>query len=156
MTTHTNNFIIPRPVSEQLPSAFDLARDKVFLEDFHNGFLSRGVTTPTLMAVRQQRQGLMSTIHTLLNDFVRGCHKKHVQQLQKNGMDNNNDCCWADVRPYGSFAIGTDLLDSDIDLYVQQTIFFFLQKNKSSSGQKKKKKKVLSSLRDLKQEIGQK
>jgi hypothetical protein len=211
----SNSFSIPRPVSEQLPSAADLERDKVFLEDFHNGFLSRGVPTATLTAVRKQRHALMNAVHTLLLDFVQECFKrnnsnnlKHQNELvasssastattttmasKNNKMmtmmipqqsqriefassspSNSNDspptssapaddgdggeeelelghalvmpsdefkkpilalnsdsssvsassspllssCCWADVRPYGSVAIGTDLIDSDIDLY---------------------------------------
>ena len=127
--------IIPRPINELPPSTSDLVRDAVFLEDFHNGFLSRDVTTATLMLVRQKRHALMSTIHSLLNDFVKDCYEKNGMIINNDGEKNGNvsdgNCCWADVRPYGSFAIGTDLIDSDIDLYVQTIL--------QSSGCKEKK-----------------
>lgn len=122
VSNNSSSLLVPPPISVALPSEADLQRDACFLEDFRNGFLSRGVPFSMLETVKQQRQDLIIRIKSVLLQFVKDSFYRSQQQQTNNNNKNQSSLLdeqslWADVRPYGSVAIEADLIDSDIDLY---------------------------------------
>jgi hypothetical protein len=121
------SLLIPPPISLVPPSEADLQRDACFLEDFRNGFLSRGVPFSMLETVKQQRQDLIIRIKSVLLQFVKDTYNHNNRNNNNKNQSSSSSLfpdeqssssfLWADVRPYGSVAIEADLIDSDIDLY---------------------------------------
>ncbi len=128
------SIVIPPPISTAVPTDADLQRDSCFLEDFRNGFLSRGVPFSMIEQVTQQRHDLIRQIKSALYQFV-------VDVNNKNGFSFSNSLLWADVRPYGSVAIEADLIDSDADLYRNSSRLPKTQKQNNLWRKFKKKKK---------------
>lgn len=121
-----NSLIIPPPISVAPPTEADLQRDACFLEDFRNGFLSRGVPCSMFETVKQQRQDLIIRIKSVLLQFVKDTYYRSSTTTNNNKnqssslfeeSSSSSPFLWADVRPYGSVAIEADLIDSDVDLY---------------------------------------
>ena len=92
---------IPPPTSRAVPTEEDLKRDRLFLRDFKNGFMSRGVTNNQLELVRRKRQALVLNIHKVLLKFVsdmiqeklfqiRQFQKQKIQQQQKQQQQSSS------------------------------------------------------------------
>jgi hypothetical protein len=110
--------VMSRAMSTAAPTAAELEENQRFHADLLSGVLltTDGVALAVPPAqLDERRASVLTILQNLATIFV----AREVQELRKSVYSADTADPWAEVRPFGSSALEANVVDSDMDAYVE-------------------------------------